>query len=381
VLRVPGLSADFEAALWRVAAARLPAAQLRPRVLGAAIVELSRRYTRDRGQLQAAADPDLLAARLLFFAASDAPKALVPLAELACGAAGPAARPQRVLDLGAGTGAMSLGLLAFLRAPGAPAEVEITAVDQDRAALELGAAAVAEVAPLLGPVRLRFAARLGDARREAELPAGPFDLVLAGSVLNELWPAEPDHLVRRAALAEALCRRLAPDGALVLVEPALREVARDLGWVRAEMLATGRSVFAPCPHEGPCPLLARERDWCHEARQVASPPRLAELGRLTGLRHAEVRFAYLTVRAGPGLAVARGAPWRVVSHPLPGKGKQVLDVCGAGRRVRLELLHRDRRPGNAAFDEAGRGDGLVVLPPPGPTAVVRLGPDARVERR
>ncbi|HEY3354756.1 MAG TPA: hypothetical protein VGQ83_15995, partial [Polyangia bacterium] len=133
---MPGLPADLEEALWRAAEARLGAGRLRARTLAPAIAAVSRRYTTEREGLGAGGGgADQLAARLLFFGPSDAPKVQVPLGELAAAGALPAARPLRVLDVGAGTGAMSLGLLAYLRGAGIVAEVALTALDGDGAAL------------------------------------------------------------------------------------------------------------------------------------------------------------------------------------------------------------------------------------------------------
>src|SRR5262252_2181528 len=72
------------------------------------IVDRSRRYTSDRGEPAADRTGDL-AARAMFFTVADAMKIAVPLGELAHRGAWPAARPLRILDLGAGCGAMSLG--------------------------------------------------------------------------------------------------------------------------------------------------------------------------------------------------------------------------------------------------------------------------------
>ena len=87
----------------------------------AALIEeirrLSLRYTRRGGDLRLQSSE--LAARLRFFLPRDLPKIGGPLAEL--GAAGllPPGPVWRVLDLGAGLGATSLGVSAFARASGA----------------------------------------------------------------------------------------------------------------------------------------------------------------------------------------------------------------------------------------------------------------------
>jgi hypothetical protein len=38
--------------------------------------------------------------------------------------------------------------------------------------------------------------------------------------------------------------------------------------VRDLLVAGGLFVVAPCFFQGPCPALARERDWCHDAVQA-----------------------------------------------------------------------------------------------------------------
>ena len=51
-------------------------------------------------------------------------------------------------------------------------------------------------------------------------------------------------------------------------------------------------MFAPCTRTlAPCPMLANPDDWCHEDREVALPPRTAELARLTHLRDSGLKFS------------------------------------------------------------------------------------------
>ena len=62
----------------------------------------------------------------MFFTIADAIKIAVPFRELVHAGAVPIARPIRVIDLGAGCGAMSLGLVATTTLP-----LAITAIDRD----------------------------------------------------------------------------------------------------------------------------------------------------------------------------------------------------------------------------------------------------------
>jgi ribosomal protein RSM22 (predicted rRNA methylase) len=355
---------EVEEALWTAAARRLPGDVLRPGRLAAAVLDRTRRYTSERQRLgeplageAAAAD---LAARALFFTATDAAKIALPLAELAARELMPARRPLRVLDLGAGAGAMTLGLAAFLHRTGGPVDLEVVAVERDAAALALMAEAAGELARALGGT-IALESRAADVLRHAPA-AGAFDLVLAGGILNELDEAARAPLVDRGLAA------LAPGGALIAIEPALRETSRALHRLRDQILARGAAhVFAPCTRGGmSCPALASERDWCHEDRPLALAPRTAALAAATGLRDTGIKFSYLVLRREPDpiLAPRPGrAALRVVSEPRKAKGRRELTACGDAGWVALRLLTRHRSDATRPFERARRGDLLVVREP------------------
>lgn len=321
-----------------------------------AIVDRSKRYTSERGQL--AADPaGDLAARARFFTIADAMKIAVPLGELAARDALPVRsdRPLRVLDLGAGCGAMSLGLLATLVAGTARPAIALTLIDRDRAALAVAARAIALFATRHA-LAVEVATTTADVTH-APLPAA--DLVITGTLLNELPRADALAVVERALAA------LPDDGALIAIEPALRDTSRALHELRDAVIARGSGhVFAPCTRRGaPCPALADPDDWCHEDRPLALPPRTAELARLTHLRDGGMKFAYLVLRRQPLDLVADPAAWRIVSAPRPAKGKLELIGCSDRGRVPLRLLRRHRNAGNRGFERADRGDVLTLTPP------------------
>jgi ribosomal protein RSM22 (predicted rRNA methylase) len=295
-----------------------------------------------------------LAARALFFTPADAAKILVPLAELE------ARRlisdgPVSLLDLGCGVGAMTLGAFAAL----SPRELSVTAVDRDAAGLRIFAATI-EALGAEGRLPIALSTVADDVLRWTQSQPRPTDsgwsLIAVGSVLNELPVADRLRLVRE------LIGRLHPRGALILIEPALRQTARDLHRLRDQVIAEElATVFSPCTRQrGGCPALTEERDWCHEDRSAALPPRTAELAAATGLREHGLKFAYLVLRRdGESIAPESATAWRVVSQPRRLKGQRECFACGAPGRVRLRLLHRDRTPRNRAFEEAARGDLLV----------------------
>jgi ribosomal protein RSM22 (predicted rRNA methylase) len=359
--------------------------------LGAAVAQLSAAYN-DPARASARAR-DAGAARLGFSFARDVPKGAAAVRELvAVGAlATGGTEPLRVLDLGAGLGASTWGVVRALAAAGSARPVEATWVDPDAQALEVGAAIVRARAARGGHIDLRVRAVTQPATASLALGGARFDVVLVGQLLSELDVGAPDEarLARHADLLRGwLETRVAPRGALVVIEPALRDRTRHLHRVRDALVAGGAAVFAPCLHGAPCPALARDTDWCHEDLDVDLPGWLVPVARAAGLRHEGLTFSYLVLRA-PGadrlvehVAAPPGAArMRVVSSLVRTKGKREVFLCGeftsreggtaavpgaslVAGRARVMRLDRDASDANAVWTELRRGDLAVVSPAP-----------------
>ncbi len=223
---------------------------------------------------------------------------------------------RRALDLGAGTGAAGQAVRAR------HAGVELLSVDR-----------------VAGPGII-----VADLTRSGR-PAGVhgrFDLIVAAHLLNEL-PLSVDERAR--LVLSWIGEWLGPGGVCVLLEPALRETSRDLLGVRDRLIDRGLFVVAPCLWQGPCPALARERDWCHDSAAALSRSR--------------VDFSYLVV-AATGEVNRNQDLFRVVSDRLEEKGRQRLYGCGPAGRHPIVRLDRERSPANVAFDTAERGQLLQV---------------------
>jgi SAM-dependent methyltransferase len=329
--------------------ARPPTDALLPdelREVGAAVARLSRGLTRER-ELAGARYLDeerLLGAYLLFYWPISYLQARGILSELP-------RRPRAVLDLGSGPGPV-----AFAALDAGAAEV----VAADRSARALAAArALARAAgePLAtrewNPSRGRPLAELAPGKRH--------DVVTLGHVLNELFGG-PDADARRAALLEEALALVAPGGSLVVLEPALRDTSRALLRVRDLLVARGATVRAPCLFRGPCPALLRETDWCHAERAIEPPPLVAQLAKAAGLRKEAVKMSYL-VLAPPGEAWAEPPPgrvFRIVSEPLPSKGRLRYMGCGPEGRMGLSLQEKHVTAANARFERLLRGDVVEV---------------------
>jgi hypothetical protein len=354
--------------------------------LAASVAALSAAYN-DASRARAAVR-DAGAARLGFSFPRDVPKAAAAVRELVATGALREAPVLRVLDLGAGLGATTWGLVRALAASGASATVEATWIDMDVRALELASALVharqgsrdgGGSGGGKGNVSLRVSTMARALGPLDDLPR--YDLVLAGQVLSELdvGVSEGMRAERHAALLSAwLERRVEPHGSLVVIEPALRDRTRHLHRVRDALVASGATVFAPCLHDAPCPALVQETDWCHEDVPVDLPPWLFPVARAAGLRREGLSFSYVVLRkdgvrlGGADPRIPTATRLRVVSAAIPSKGKIEAFLCGeldsGGARVvaraRTMRLDRDASPANAAWDHLGRGDVLTIDPAP-----------------
>ena len=360
--------------------------------LAACVTQLSASYN-DPTRARASAR-DAGAARLGFSFARDVPKGAAAVRELIAASQLTLEKTLTVLDIGAGLGATTWGLVRALEASGARGPVQATWVDADAEALALGQAVLRERERSGGTgVELRVRATCRAAGPLDDL--GRFDLVLAGQVLSELEVGLPPaaRSARHAELLGAwLERRLTPAGSLVIIEPALRDRTRHLHRVRDALVGAGATVFAPCLHAAPCPMLARETDWCHEDLDVDLPVGLAPVARAAGLRREGLTFSYLVLRKdGRTLAARvpgpdRAGRLRVVSGAIPSKGKREAFLCGhlgaasgesVGACVRGMRLDRDATPDNGAWDELRRGD-ILVVDPPLPLKRPRVGRESRL---
>ncbi|MBI2964171.1 MAG: hypothetical protein HYY35_10490 [Deltaproteobacteria bacterium] len=314
--------------------------------------------------------PALREAYLRYYLPVNVPKVRTPLAAwLAPDPGRFAGRTLRAIDLGSGPGSALLGLCDFVRGlppPQRPQKLELVALDQSYENLKHAQALVgcfgarAGLAVEVQPLRLDLVA---DRAELFPLAAahGRFDLVLAANVLCEIARGSAAHVERAAALVSAAAEELlAARGALVIVEPGLRETARDLHRVRDRLLRAGvLHVLAPCLHEAPCPALGADRDWCIADLAWEPPPAVRAIARRTGLRKDSLKFSYLLLARDPSRAPAP-TRWRVVSDVLELKGERRVYLCADGRWIVLGQLKRGRPPAGSDFARLRRGDLVEV---------------------
>jgi SAM-dependent methyltransferase len=229
----------------------------------------------------------------------------------------------------------------------------------------------------------RLGRQLGTLRWKAgqPLPPGPWDLITAGHLTNELFRGTPEAVERRADLVMSWLDALAPDGRLVLLEPASHTINREFLMLRDRLVEHSVPVLAPCFFRGPCPAVPASAA-CHGELRWDPPPLLQRIATAGRLDREAMGFSWL-VLGKPGGEPRPDPPAgavRVVSEQMLNKaGRQRFVVCGADGRFSLSAPkdHRGTSWG-PAWRALGRGDAVVVTEPEAREAGWGLGPTTRL---
>ncbi len=315
-------------------------------------------------------------------------------------------RPLRILDVGAGPGTASFGLLFALlersvRSEGAfeIPSIEFHWMDTQEGILKDGASLLAEftesfprlrgrVKTFLHPGDWLWPKKTSRPRSSAdssssqpnfgtpELEPAQFDLVLLGNVLNE-----SQHPGKLAPPLDELRAKTGAGGGVLIIEPAFKASAQRLGQVRdtlviereekendssqesqdpddltppaAPVVSTtqskpsrGAALWGPCLHAGRCPL-AQGRDWCHFSVPVEIPGRwFRGFSKGLGSERNWLKYSYLWL-ASPlkGADPAKTQERLIVSDtlPAPRSGDSSVLICEPELTRRWILPSKTRR--------------------------------------
>ena len=334
-----------------------------------AIQELSQLFTRERQSLPAdyLEAPGFAAAYLSYFLPVNAAKIQVLLNELPIqiDRGGKSEEPFAVLDLGSGPGTAALAVLDWMvQKFGKHTPLGLFSVDRSETALNDSTRLWEHYCREAGAGRALLKTHRGDLET---LPRGtlekfiqtgaPYDLIVIANCLNELYRGSGDPISRRAELIEALFPFLQTHGSMMLVEPALRQISRELHRVRDQLVLSKQcTVYSPCLHEQACPALVRVDDWCHEERLWMPPPAIQTIDREVGFIKDALKFSYLLLRKDGRTIVERQSDiYRVVSELREFKGEKRAWLCNERGRPEVGRLDRKASPQNTAFDNWHRG--------------------------
>jgi ribosomal protein RSM22 (predicted rRNA methylase) len=224
--------------------------------------------------------------------------------------------PASLLDVGAGPGTAT-----WAAAEAFPSLRRFVLLDSNRAlhalALELGR----------NSIRLRDMAYRRSEARAALVDAEPADLVVASYVINEIGDAE------RNALTELMWAKTRDT--LLVVEPGTPAGYARIIALRAQLIASGAHVAAPCPHDHQCPLMAP--DWCHFTQRLPRSRAHKQL-KSAELPYEDEKFIYVALTRAP---VAQ-RPARVLAQPVVTKVAVNAKLCTSAGLLNAVATRRDK---------------------------------------
>ena len=239
--------------------------------------------------------------------------------------------PRTQLDVGAGTGAAAWAARAVW-----PTLENLVVIDREPSMIGLGRKIAASADPG-GPLP----AATWRTERLGAGPLAPADVVSAAYLLGELDDAE------RGAVVDGLWA--ATLGALVIVEPGSPAGFRRILAARAELIARGAAIAAPCPGQLPCPVT--ESNWCHFLARVERSPlhRRAKAGTRSW---EDEPYAYVVATR----LVADPSPRVVLGRPRHGSGRVELRICAADGRIERRIVSRREGSAYRAARDVAWGD-------------------------
>jgi ribosomal protein RSM22 (predicted rRNA methylase) len=240
--------------------------------------------------------------------------------------------PKTLLDIGAGPGTATW------------AAAEAFSSLADFAALDANTALRMLALDLFGKDTRLAGVRYAHGEARAALAAAEAaDLVVASYLVGEM------NDIERAALAGLMWAKTRDT--LLIVEPGTPAGYARIIALRAQLIARGAHVAAPCPHDGECPLAAP--DWCHFTQRLPRSQAHRQL-KAAELPFEDEKFTYVALTRTP---VAQ-RPARVLAQPEVSKVEVTAKLCTPDGVV----VAKTPRRAKADYARARRwrwGDGVV----------------------
>ena len=158
-------------------------------------------------------------------------------------------------------------------------------------------------------------------------------------------------------LGDSIASGLRDDGLLILIEPSTKKSSRHAIGFRECLLEKGWQVVLPCAQSRPCPMVARQGDWCHDTWRYERPDFIEAVDRLLGLRREILKATWFVLSPPNAIAPPIRDPL-VIGERVQEKGRSVISICDGERLSELELQKKDVSEHNTAFLSATRYDRL-----------------------
>lgn len=293
-------------------------AQIPRSVLSMAAAGLTERYrSPDRDQLQTFMISDN---HRLAYLATRMPATYVVVNSVLeeCARRVPSFSPGSICDIGSGPGTAAWAALAVFQSI-----TKATLHEKDKGWLQLGKLLMEHSGQLV----LNHAIwKETDLMNEADF--GIHDLVVLSYVVGELPIEVMDRLISNAWNSASQM--------LVVIEPGTPHGFERIRGVRDQLILSGASLVAPCPHHRKCPM--EKGDWCHFSERLERS-RLHMAAKDVSLGYEDEKFSYIAACKVP-VALPNS---RILRHPQHHSGHTNFVLCakeGLEKRT-ISRRHKD----------------------------------------
>ena len=146
------------------------------------------------------------------------------------------------------------------------------------------------------------------------LPETSFDLVLVSYSLNELNEELREKIVK---LLWKITNKV-----LIIVDSGTPQSSKMIKDIRQLLIDEGAHVLAPCPHSNKCPI--SDDDWCHFVTRVERS-KLHKYLKGGDAPYEDEKYSYIALSKIQPINLIS---YRVMRHPIIGKGNINLTLCG-----------------------------------------------------
>lgn len=132
---------------------------------------------------------------------------------------------------------------------------------------------------------------------------------------------------------------------ILILEPSMQEVSRELLQVRADALTKNFKALAPCLHSEKCPMLLHsKKDWCFDRVKISIPDMAKPLYKSLPFETKHLTYSYLLLSQNfePSIPIKSLDEVRAVGDWQKEKGKSKIMVCRSESREFISLLKKTK---------------------------------------
>lgn len=148
-----------------------------------------------------------------------------------------------------------------------------------------------------------------------------YDVITIFNVINELSDDA------KISLAENIGKILNDKGLLIILEPALKDLARNLMDFRDDVLKENMfSILYPCFHTCSCPMKQCNDEWCHGELQGLNSKLVRQIDEITGFNKHKIKYSSV-IFYNSKFCTESNDCFRVVNIPKEVNSGVILNLC------------------------------------------------------